>query len=211
MLQYRSVYPQTLELLKQLMQVPELNNFFLVGGTALALQIGHRISVDLDLFTLEKFHADHLLSYLKKQFTIVSAATASNTLNVFIQTASQPDNTIKVDLIRYPYSLPQPPPQIDGIRILALEDLIPMKLAAITNRGSKKDFYDIFFLLKEYKLPVMLNMFSKKFPETNLFQVIKSLTYFEDAEMEPDPITFEPCNWEDVKTRMIEVIKQYQK
>ncbi len=91
-----------------------------------------------------------------------------------------------------------------------MEDLIPMKLSAITNRGSKKDFYDLFFLLKEYELAEMLNMFTRKFPETNIFQVLKSLTYFEDAEGEPDPVTFEASSWNQVKQQIITSVKELQ-
>ncbi len=210
MLSYRTVYPETLGLLKKLMKHPQLSDFFLVGGTALALQMGHRISIDLDMFTRQEFDPDMLLLALKKDFTIVEAFKAKNTLQAAIQPSSKTNNEpIKTDFIRYAYPLLAPIKKQDGIRLLSMEDLIPMKLSAITNRGSKKDFYDLFFLLKEYGLAEMLNMFTRKFPETNLLQVLKSLTYFEDAEDEPDPVTFEASSWNQVKQQLISSVKDF--
>ncbi len=187
-----------------------LSNFFLVGGTALALQMGHRVSVDLDLFTLQKFDADSMLPMLKKHFTISETFKANNTLSVTIRHSQSDEQPIKVDFIRYAYPLLKPIKEEDGIRLLHMEDLIPMKLSAITNRGSKKDFYDLFFLLYKYDLEEMLNMFTKKFPETNLLQVLKSLLYFEDAEDEPDPITFKPAKWKEIKQKITESVKKYE-
>ncbi|MBU0765820.1 MAG: nucleotidyl transferase AbiEii/AbiGii toxin family protein, partial [Bacteroidetes bacterium] len=121
---------------------------------------------------------------------------------ILIQKIEHPidsNDFIKVDLVKYPYKLINPPIIADGIRLLSKEDIIPMKLSAIANRGSKKDFYDIYFLLFEYSLKEMLKFYEIKFTNHNYFHVIKSLTYFEDAEKEINPKVIKDCRWQEVK------------
>jgi len=211
MLQYRALYPGTLELLKEMMQVPELQDFFLVGGSALALQIGHRISVDIDLFTQEDFDTQSLFLKLDKLFTISDLTEKSSTLNFNIAYPDKSNNVIKVDLIKYAYPLINPVLDIDNIRLLSIEDIIPMKLSAIAGRGSKKDFYDIFYLLKTYSFKQMFDLFEKKFPNTNTFHVVKSLSYFEDADLEANPQTIDKIDWEEIKQTIITVVNEYTK
>ena len=209
MLQYRTVYPETLELLKKLMTLPELQDFFLVGGTALALQLGHRISIDIDLFTQKDFDTKKLFLKLNKQFKISDLTEDTNTLNFNIIFPEKSDNIIKIDLIKYSYPLINPIFEIDKIRLLSVEDIIPMKLSAVAGRGSKKDFYDIFYLLKSYSLNKMFKLFKKKFPNTNEFHILKSLTYFEDAEIEPNPQMTEKTDWNIVKIKIKEETNRY--
>ena len=209
MLQYRTVYPKTLELLKKLMLLPELEDFFLVGGTALALQLGHRISIDIDLFTQNDFDTKKLFSKLNKQFKISDLTEDNNTLNFNIVFPEKSDNIIKIDLIKYSYPLINPIFEIDKIRLLSVEDIIPMKLSAVAGRGSKKDFYDIFYLLTSYSIEKMFELFKKKFPNTNEFHILKSLTYFEDAEIEPNPQMTKKVNWNIVKTKITNETNRY--
>jgi len=211
MLQYRTLYPGTLELLKKMMQVPELQDFYLVGGSALALQIGHRISVDIDLFTQEDFDTQRLFLKLDKLFTIFDLTEKNNTLNFNITYPDKSKTLVKVDLIKYSYPLINPVLDIDNIRLLSIEDIIAMKLSAIAGRGSKKDFYDIFYLLKTYSFKQMFDLFEKKFPSTNTFHVVKSLSYFEDADLEADPQTIEKIDWEEIKQTIITVVNEYTK
>ena len=199
MLQYRTIYPATLELLRKLMLSEELQDFFLVGGTALALQLGHRISVDIDMFTLDDFNSDELVTKLSKHILISSISRSKNSLSLEVLDTSGNYEVIKIDLTKYSYPLINPVVEIDSVRLLSIEDIIAMKLSAVTGRGAKKDFYDIFFLLKSYNLEVMIKYFKFKFPRTNVFQVLKSLTYFDDANLEPDPITIENVEWDIVK------------
>ncbi|OPX28418.1 MAG: hypothetical protein B1H09_07845 [Gemmatimonadaceae bacterium 4484_173] len=210
MLQYRSVHKETLELLKQLMAQKSLQDFFLVGGTALALQAGHRISLDIGMFTLKQFDSEELLTELQKQFVISNAATGKNSLSfdAACSTGSN-DSFVKVDLIRYSYPLLNPVEQIDGIRMLSIEDIIPMKLSAISGRGAKKDFYDIFYLFHEYGVKEMLSLFKAKYPAVNEFQIIKSLTYFDDADLGQDPQTIEKVSWEEIKTVITREMRSY--
>jgi hypothetical protein len=93
--------------------------------------------------------------------------------------------------------------------MLSIEDIGAMKLSAIAGRGSKKDFYDIYYLLLKFDFEELFVFFERKFPSANTFQIIKSLTYFDDADVEPDPITFEPVEWEFVKRAITEKLEKY--
>jgi len=132
-----------------------------------------------------------------------------NTLNFNIKFPEKSENVIKIDLIKYAYPLINPIVEVDKIRLLSVEDIIPMKLSAVAGRGSKKDFYDIFYLLKSYSLDKMFELFRKKFPNTNEFHILKSLTYFEDAEIEPNPQMTEKTDWDNVKTKITEETNRY--
>jgi len=208
MLQYGSVYPTTLELLKELMSLKDLNDFFLVGGTALSLHLGHRISIDLDLFSLKDFNTKDILSILNHHFEVFDFIEKSNTLNIKIAYPKDKD-AVKVDFIKYDYPLLNPIQLIDGVRILSVEDIIPMKLSAIGSRGSKKDFYDFHYLLKNYTINEMFGLFKAKYPKTNLLHFYKSLTYFEDADTEANPITIIHSDWVDVKNEIKEKVNLF--
>ncbi len=207
MLQYGTVNQGTLGLLTELMAMPELKDFFLVGGTALALRLGHRFSIDLDFFTLNEFDSESLLADIKKRFTVTEVEKSKNTLNLSIEFPENSGSKVKIDLIRYAYPLIKPVAEIDGIRLLEIEDIIPMKLSAVAARGSKKDFYDIYFLLKHYTLEEMFEFFDQKFENMNKFHIIKSLTYFEDAETETDPVTINKITWKEVKHAILREVK----
>ncbi len=209
MLQYTAVYPKTLELLKRLMQEECLMPFNLVGGTALALQIGHRISVDIDLFSDINFEPKQILSELRKSYKLEIVSEFDNSVTNKIEYPDNSNNYIKIDIIKYPYPLIDKVIEIDEIRMLSKKDIIPMKLSAIGNRGSKKDFYDIYFLLKEYTLKEMFELFKMKFPTVNYFHIIKSLGYFEDAETEINPKMITKVSWKEVKTEIQKQIKLF--
>ena len=155
-----------------------MQDFFLVGRTALALQIGHRISVDIDMFTPCEFSSRKILSELEKHFVIANAASGKNSLSFDGALQGRSNEIVKVDLIRYAYPLINPVRTIDQVRLLSVEDIIPMKLSAVAGRGSKKDFYDIFYLLDMYGLEQMLSLFETKFPQTSKFHILKSLSFF---------------------------------
>ncbi len=193
MLHYSTVEPRTLELLKKLQSLPFLDKFYLVGGTAIALHLGHRVSVDLDMFSFEDFESTNLQEKLSESFDEMDQVIqSSGTLLCFLK-------GIKTDFIRYKYPPQYPSFEENGIRLLALEDLIPMKLSAIAGRGRKKDFYDVYFLLRHYPLSEMLALYEAKFPQSSVFHLLKSLVYFEDAEPDSDPILFENAPWKSVK------------
>ncbi len=200
MLQYRAVYPETLELLKILMKYDSLRQTFLVGGTALALQLGHRISVDIDLFSETDFDTNEILSELRQDLELqVIMQKEKNSLIINAKKKNTNNEFVKVDFVKYAYPLLKELNNEDGIRLLSVEDIIPMKLSAIANRGAKKDFFDIYELMKTYSLSDMFELFSKKYPDTAHFHILKSLTYFDDAEEDFDPITLLDTDWKIVK------------
>ena len=200
MLQTRTVEPATLGLLKDLMSRTYLDQFSLVGGTALALQIGHRFSVDLDLFTTEPFIKEDLIEDLKLDYQVSVESESRNIVITYI-------NDVKVDFVKVPYPRIFPILNIEGIRLLDMRDIAPMKLSAVTQRGSKKDFYDLYFLLKKMTLEEMLNLYLNKFQNQTVFHVVKSLTYFDDAEKFPDPIVFDKkLTWNKIKNKIHDVV-----
>ncbi len=151
------------------------------------------------MFTLNDFNSDELIFKLSKHISISSISKSKNSLSLEVLDTSENDEAVKIDLIKYSYPLINTVAEIDSIRLLSIEDIIAMKLSAVTGRGAKKDFYDIFFLLKSHNLQVMIKYFKFKFPNTNVFQVLKNLVYFDDANLEPDPITIENIEWDTVK------------
>ncbi len=210
MLQYRAVYPETLELLKILQKYKSLNGCFLVGGTALALHLGHRISVDLDLFFRHDFETNEILQELREDMEFV-IIMQKNRNSMIINARKRHSNNeyVKVDFVKYPYPLINEIIKTNGIHLLSVEDILSMKLSAIANRGAKKDFFDIHELLKMYSLEQMFGFFSIKFPETEQFQILKSLTYFDDAEEEFNPISLNNTNWEEVKSNITDKVNSY--
>lgn len=202
MLQTRTVEPGTLDLLKQLMLLPVLESFFLVGGTAIALQLGHRKSIDLDLFTAAAFNNSTLLGILASNYEISVELEEANMLITTIE-------GIKVDLVKMGYPILFPPLLIEGVRMLDLRDIAAMKLKAIAQRGSKKDFFDIHFLLDQMSLETMISMFKQKFKMHEVFHIVKSLTYFEDAEQSANPVVFDKSvTWQKVKTSIMGAVKK---
>lgn len=187
-----TVSPELLNLLQKLMEEEALRSFALAGGTALALRLGHRTSIDLDLFTSESFDVPAVTGLLKTNYGLREAATAQNTVRGII-------DGIKIDLIAHRYPLLKPFEQIGGIRMFSCKDIAAMKLNAITNRGCKKDFWDYAELLKTYSRDDMLSFFSSKYSNDSLWNVEKSLTWFDDAENDPDPRDLRGRSWEEIK------------
>jgi hypothetical protein len=179
-----------------------IQQFVLVGGTALALQIGHRKSIDLDLFSLSDFDTDVLYDKLQRDYHVELKVQTKGSIIAEIE-------GIKVDFIRFKYTFAHPLQVEEGIRMLSIHDIAPMKLDAITGRGNKKDFYDLYFLLEYFDLSDILEMYSIKYQHSTVFHVIKSLTWFEDAEpqMLPD-VLLKKVTWTQVKKKIeLEVSK----
>lgn len=202
MLQTRTVEPRTLELLKRLMLLPALESFFLVGDTALALQLGHRKSIDLDLFTTSQFNNLTLLNSLEPDFQVSIESDQPNMLITNI-------DGIKVDFVKMGYPILFPALIMEEVRMLDIKDIAPMKLKAIAQRGSKKDFFDLYFLLEPMPLDNMISLFQQKFKMHEVFHTVKSLSFFEDAEHFADPIVFDQSvTWEKVKATINMAIKK---
>lgn len=154
-------------LLKRLMADEAFGIFNLVGGTALALQIGHRKSIDLDMFTHADFSASEVLELLiEKSFYPQVKYSHKQTLIVEIE-------GIKVDFIRFRYPYSHNIQNVEGIRLVNMKDIACMKVDAIMGRGRKKDFYDLYFLLKHFSLMEIMKWYSEMFQHTTLFHVYK--------------------------------------
>jgi predicted nucleotidyltransferase component of viral defense system len=194
MLQNKAVDPATLGLLKKLMAKPYMDQFYLVGGTALALQIGHRMSEDLDFFSSADFRSNDLLADLSKDWGL------SEPIMKLEQSLIIMIDGVKADFIRFKYELLKPLITIEGIRMLQIADIAPMKLDALSARGRKRDFYDIFFLLREMSIENLFDLYDRKYHHSTVFHVIRSLTYFDDAEKDSDPLVFDKSvTWSRVK------------
>jgi len=202
MLQISTVQPSTLELLINLQKTEVLKSTRLVGGTALALQLGHRLSIDLDFFGQVEGDTESIVMNLTTEgFNI---QIESNSKNIHILKI----NGIKTDIVNYIYSWIDDMIEEKGIKLAGLRDIAAMKIAAITNRGSKKDFIDIYFLLNHFSLKEIMDLYMEKYPDGSSFLAYKSLLYFADAENQVMPKMLIPTTWEDVKQRIIAEVKQ---
>jgi len=201
----KAVESPTLELIKTLQNKSYLQGFHLVGGTALALHLGHRKSIDIDLFSNFDFDASGLLEQLHQDFSYQLFSTASNTLKGRI-------GNINVDILAHRYQLLSDPEVVQGVSLLSLPDIIAMKLNAISASGQRsKDFIDIYYLLDEFKLGEMLEFYKEKYNQENSAFVLKSLIWFEDADLADWPVlVLNPTlKWVDVKKRIEEVVLDY--
>ncbi|MEI6647254.1 MAG: nucleotidyl transferase AbiEii/AbiGii toxin family protein [bacterium] len=198
MLHVETVNPDTLLLLKQIQSLGVLSETRLVGGTALALHLGHRCSIDLDFFG--SWGETNLQPELESCGTVIR--TGGTHRMQFYEV-----NTIKVDFVTYTYAWVQEASIIDGVRLAHIEDIAAMKLEAITNRGSKKDFIDVAVLLEHFSLKQMLELYHRKYPMGLKLHVMRSLVYFEDAEGTDTPVMLKPLTWEAAKERICDAVR----
>ena len=206
MLHLETIEPETLSILRRLQELPELKDFFLVGGTALALKYGHRISIDLDLFSHVDFKKEVILNALVSAFQndFVYEETRTNWgIFGFIK-------DIKVDIVKYDHPIIAEIEIIEGIRMYHDEDLIAMKFNAVLGRGKKKDFFDISELSHYYTLNQMIDYHRKKYPsQMLLISIPTALTYFVDAEESEDAISLKGQTWEAIKDNIKGKVKAY--
>lgn len=196
MLQIKTVEPHTFSILNQLMKLPALQHFSLVGGTALSLLYGHRMSVDLDFFSDKLFKNTVITAALKKKFKdkfIAEEKQARFGIFCFV-------DEVKIDIVHHPHPLIRPPLNIDGIRMFSTEDIIAMKVQAILGRGKKKDFWDIAELLQHFSVADFIQFHKEKYATQNLLITVpQALTYFADAEESEDPVSLKKQTWGGVK------------
>lgn len=203
MLSYSTVESHTLELLKAFMQEELFASLRLVGGTALALQYGHRQSVDLDMFGPVRFDSLEIRRVLLR---IGKLTVIKETPDIKIYLL----DGIKVDFVNYTYPWLADAVEEDGIRLASDKDIAAMKINAIEGRGSKKDFIDLYFLLEHYTLQEMFDFYCRKYPEHSLFRALLSLSYFEDADAQMMPVMFSDIDWNIVKKRFSDAVKMFQ-
>lgn len=174
---------------------PFLENFYLAGGTALALQIGHRISIDLDFFTEKDFSEADLAEKLSHLGEFFLEKKAENSLIGTI-------DAVKLSFLGYKYPLLRPLKKISLINAADILDIACMKIDAIASRGTKRDFIDVYFIVKNfYPLLEILKQFEIKYSAVNynMVHVKKSLVFFEDAEIDPMPQMLAQVSWEEVR------------
>ena len=175
------IAPETFKLIQQLQNIPELKEYYLVGGTALALQLGHRNSIDIDLFTKNEFEADDIINLLSPEYSMSATLARKGTLLAVV-------NNIKTDFIRHNYPLLKPPVKEEGITFLSKEDITAMKFHAIIQSGKRlKDFIDIYFLLQHFNIKQMVGFFSEKYTYSNPMIAIKAINFFDDIDEHIDP------------------------
>jgi len=185
------------------MQDERLKDFILVGGTALALQIGHRISIDIDLFSPAVFDENSLKEYLNRDYQFEEEFRGSHTLKGIIE-------DIKIDLITHAYPFVQAPSLEQNIRMASLPDIAAMKLNAIHGNGTRiKDFVDIAYLSSQLTLSQMLEAYAVKYAASNITSAVKSLAYFGDINVnEPVRMTNPVFEWKKIETRIVEMIEK---
>lgn len=183
------------------------DDFYLAGGTALALQMGHRDSVDFDFFTETDFDTQDIFEKINEVFKnhkIQKIQDEKNTLTCIL------DDDIKISFFGYKYNLLNPLVEEEYIALASIEDIACMKLSAIVSRSVEKDYVDLYFILQQSNLSRLLELAKKKFPnlETNL--ILKSLVYFDDIKEEP--ILFKndkDVSFGEVKTFLQNTVKEY--
>lgn len=197
MLRKETISEATLGLLKKLMQDESVKEFFLVGGTALSLQLGHRISIDLDLFCTSSFDVEIMLSKLENNYHFKLDFESKNTLKGEI-------DGIKVDFITHSYPFVRPLILSEEIRMASLEDISAMKLNAIAGNGTRlKDFIDLAYLSTKLPLVEMVKAYEQKYTSRNPTIVIKALDYHKDINFnEKIKMLDVDYNWENIETRL---------
>ena len=200
-----TITKNTKHVLESLSQAGLTKDFYLAGGSALALYYGHRFSVDLDWFAESFSYTPVFREKLSKLGKLSVESEGEKTFNGAL-------NGVKISFFEYPYPLISSKTQYkDNIYLASRPDIAVMKLEAVARRGTYKDFVDIYFLLKEYNLDQLLDFLGKKFTgvEYNETHLLKSLTYFEDAKKSEFPEMIKPVNWEDIKKFLLSAVEQY--
>ena len=195
MLHLSTLDTTTLELLRKLQSIPALCKTRLVGGTALALQIGHRKSIDLDFFGKIEVEKDELVIALE-QIGALTVLKESPRIHIYLL------NNVKIDIVDYQYSWVDDVVVKQGIRMASLKDIAAMKVTAIIGRGTKKDFVDA-FLLRYFSMNDILDFYSQKYPDGSIFMAMKSLAYFDDAEEDIMPYMLTDITWENIKQQIL--------
>lgn len=212
MLHYNTVNLLLRECLNQLITAKEFEEFRLVGGTALSLQIGHRESIDIDLFSDADYGAIDFRAitvYLEKTFPYVDYLKMEPAIGKSYFIGENPENAIKLDVF-YTDSFIQPPIVVDSIRMASLEEIIAMKVDVVQRGGRKKDFWDLHELFNFYNLEQMLELHEKRYPYSHDKKLIlKNFTYFSEADDDFDPICLLGKYWEFIKDDIENIVSSY--
>ena len=173
-----------------------VRSFYLAGGSACALHLGHRISVDLDFFTPEMYEPAQLIPRLE---SIGKITVQQQSRGTFVGLLAE----TQVSFFYYGYPLLTPPQIWRGVRIASLRDIALMKITAISQRGRKRDFVDLYFICREQQLGLsdLLKQIPDKYPTLSYpsYHLLRALTFFDDAEKDAPPKMLARYNWQQVK------------
>lgn len=205
------LYPEalpagTLPVLERLMSMPVLKGHALVGGTALALRHGHRISVDLDLFG-SAYDPDRIKDALHEEFgsAFHYEPGRGRAIGLFCFV-----DGVKVDIVKYPHPRIAAIEQHGALRMYADADIGAMKIQALLGRGKKKDFWDLHTLLQHHQLNTIIGWHRAKYPDQMLaISIPSAITYFIDAEDSEDPISLHGQTWEGVKASIQKAVRDH--
>jgi hypothetical protein len=197
MLSLETVSPELLALTKKLMQDEKLQNFRLVGGTALALQLGHRKSIDIDLFHNKPFDAQSVRDHINSKYSTSESAYTTNSVTTKI-------NNIKVDIIAHQYPWLKPAVITEGVRMASINDIAAMKILAIIKSGDRqKDFADLYILLQKIPLNEIIKAYSAKYPDPIPWIAQQSVRTFDRVNPGTEITLFDKkISWEKVKGRL---------
>jgi hypothetical protein len=206
---WEGLSPEMRHLLASIGQQPFASHFYLAGGTALSLQIGHRQSVDFDFFAetdeVKEERADEIIRSLNSFSIQVIERTPGNFVLLV--------ENIRIGFFSYGYPLINPAVYLENVALASIADIGLMKCDALVTRGSRKDFYDLFQIAKSIPLADLLQLGSKKYPQFRDFplMVLESMTLFENADRDFQPMLFKPVPWEEVKSFFIQQAKNLSK
>lgn len=199
-----AINEQTRAVLEKIGQSPVSSQFYLAGETALAFYLGHRESIDLDFFSKDPFSNQEIKDHLsllgqfkldhEEEGTIIGSLDA-----------------VKIAFFKYSHPLLMPPNNYQGVSLASEQDIAAMKIDAVSSRGSKKDFIDIYFLLEKYPINELIGFFEKKYSgiQYNKLHILKSMIYFDDADQEPEPVMLKEFNWTEAKKTIEAKVKKY--
>ena len=183
-------------ILKKVAQLPSIPDFYLAGGSATALYLGHRVSVDLDFFTENKsYESEPLIQSIQSVGNLKIQQQSRGTLVGLL------DN-VQISFFTYPYALLEVPDNLEGIRIASLLDISLMKVIAISQRGKMRDFIDLYFICHEkFTLIDLLSYIPRKYPTVRYpsYHLLRSLGYFTDAEEDVPPRPLIEWDWNEIK------------
>ena len=179
--------------------------FYLAGGTALALQMGHRASLDFDFYTQKNFEPLRLREKFDKRFKkVIEIHVAKDTLILDVE-------GIEVSFFKYPYKLINPCLKLEEVDIASMEDIASMKILAISQRGIRRDFIDIYFLIQKFGLKKIIELTKEKYPMFNIYVGLQGLTYFKDADEDLEEERFrlfKKISWEGIKKHIIKEVNK---
>ncbi|MDP4286183.1 MAG: nucleotidyl transferase AbiEii/AbiGii toxin family protein [Bacteroidota bacterium] len=203
MLYSETVNAKTLDLIKELMEDEQFKDFVLVGGTSLSLQIGHRKSIDIDLFTDRSFNAENIKKHLQENYiATVNSEPVENSVKATI-------DGIRIDIMSHQFPTVKPIQVIEGIRLSSMEDIAAMKLNVITRDGTRlKDYIDMYCMLEYKNLNTLCKAFVDKYPEVNAYMAKASLIYHDEIDFDTaDDYIIKTFDWQKIKERLTLAVK----